>query len=176
MLLSFVSHFGNSASGIGALGINGSAFLIQLITFLLVFWVLRRYAFKPILRVLNERHKLIENGVKLGEEMKKEKAELDEQVSDQLHKARAEADGIIATAKQQSGQLINESEQNAQTKAKSIIDEAKETIELETQRTRKRLEKDLVGLVSEVTEAIISEKLDPKKDAVLIDKALRSQK
>lgn len=176
MLPSFALYFGNSASGIGALGINGQAFLIQLITFLLVFWVLRRYAFKPILRLLNERHKLIEGGVVLGEEMKKQKSELDKQVSSELHKARAEADGIIAAAKQQSRGIISQSEESAQAKAKNIIDEAHETIKLETQRTRKRLEKDLVGLVSEVTEAIISEKLDPKKDAVLIDKALRGQK
>lgn len=67
------SQFGDSSSGIGALGINVSAFVVQLLTFLLALWLLQRFAFKPILRALADRRALIEKGVSLGEEMKKSK-------------------------------------------------------------------------------------------------------
>ena len=73
MFLSLLNNFGDSSSGLGALGINASAFVIQLITFILVFLVLRQWAFKPILKILNERRETIEKGVKLGQEMAEEK-------------------------------------------------------------------------------------------------------
>ena len=61
-------------------------------------------------------------------------------------------------------------------RAEGIIKEAESQIKQATERERKRLEKELVGLVSEVSEAIIGEKVDATKDAALIDKALKGQK
>jgi len=59
-----------TSSGIGALGVDGRALVIQLVTFALAYWVLRRFAFKPILKVLQDRRDLIESGVQIGEQMK----------------------------------------------------------------------------------------------------------
>ena len=94
-MLHTLTTFGESSSGLGALGVDGKAFLIQLITFVLAFFVLKRYAFKPISKVLNERRDTIEKGVKLGEEMQKERAKLDAQVEKALHEARQEADRLL---------------------------------------------------------------------------------
>ncbi|MCA9325625.1 F0F1 ATP synthase subunit B [Candidatus Saccharibacteria bacterium] len=163
----------SEASGIGALGIDLKAFVIQLITFLLAFWVLKRFAFTPIIKVMDERRQTIESGVTLGEEMQKKTAELDAKVEATLQKARQEADGIIADAQdaaKQSGAAI---EAKAQTKAKSLLAEAEDRIVQDTQRARQKLEGELAGLVAEATEAIIDEKVDAKKDADLIDKALK---
>ena len=68
-MLNTLTNFGDSSSGLGALGLDGRALIIQLITFVLALLILKRYAFKPISKVLNERRELIESGVKLGEEM-----------------------------------------------------------------------------------------------------------
>jgi len=64
-------QFGDSSSGLGALGISGQAFLIQLVTFLLAFLVLRQWAFKPIVRLLRERRETIDRGVHLGNKCKR---------------------------------------------------------------------------------------------------------
>jgi len=164
------------ASGLSALGVDGKAFLIQLITFVLVFLVLKRYAFKPILKVLNERRETIENGVKLGEQMQKERAELQGQVEKALHDARADADGIIASAQDTARQTVREAEDKARDKAAGILKDADTRIAQDTTRARKQLEKELVGLISDATEAIIDEKVDAKKDAQLIERALKEQK
>lgn len=166
----------SSGSGLSALGVDGKAFLMQLVTFLLAFLVLKRFAFKPILRVLNERHELIESGVKLGEEMQKERAKLDQTVENTLQDARKEADGIIAAAHETSRETIREAEDKARTKADGILKDAESRIKTDTARARKKLEGELVGLISDATEAIIGEKVDAKKDAQLIDKALKEQK
>lgn len=164
-----------SSSGIGALGINLQALIIQLITFILAYLVLRQFAFKPILKVLRQRRELIESGVKLGEEMQRERAELDKTISDQLHSARVKADGIIGEAHDAARAAVAEAEEKARQKADNIVAEAHERGEHDIQQMRKKLEQELVGLVSEATEAIIDEKVDTKKDAALIDKALRAQ-
>lgn len=171
-----LTHFAESSSGIGALGIDGKAFVIQLITFGLAFWVLQRFAFKPILKVLNERRKTIESGVSLGEEMKKEAAKLEQKVADELHAARKQADGIIAAAQETSRETVREAEDKAREKAAGILKEADERIATDTARARKKLEGELVGLISDATEAIIGEKVDAKKDAALIDRALKERK
>jgi F-type H+-transporting ATPase subunit b len=175
-MLQTVKIFGeSSSSGLGALGVDGTAFLIQLITFVLAFFVLRRYAFEPILTVLRERREKIESGVKLGEEMQRERTKLDSEIEEKLRSARAEADGIIASAQDNGRQVIREAEDKAREKADGIIDAAEGRIKQDTARARKELEKELVGLISDATEAIIEEKVDAKKDAALIDRALKGR-
>src|SRR6476660_4049747 len=99
MVQLIVTNFAEAeASGIGALGINGKAFIIQLITFVLAFFVLKRFAFGPIVKIMNERRKTIEAGVVLGEQMKKDQAAMEAKVTETLADARTQADGIIAAA------------------------------------------------------------------------------
>jgi F-type H+-transporting ATPase subunit b len=177
MLLPF-TQFGadSSASGIGALGVSGSSLVIQLITFVLAYLVLRKFAFAPILKVLQERRDTIESGVKLGEQMQKERAQLDKTVTAELHKARLAADGILAEAADTAKSTIRSAEDKARDKAAGIVKEAEANAEQAVKRARKQLESELVGLISDATEAIIDEKVDAKKDAVLIDRALAGQK
>jgi F-type H+-transporting ATPase subunit b len=171
-----LTQFGHEeVSGLGALGVDGKAFVIQLITFVLAFFVLKRYAFKPIIKVLTERRQTIEQGVKLGEEMQKERAKLDAQIEKALHEARQKADGIIAGAQDTGRQTIREAEEKARDKADGIIASAESRIEQDTARARKALEKEVVGLISDATEAIIGEKVDARKDAQLIEKALKGR-
>jgi F-type H+-transporting ATPase subunit b len=171
-----ITQFAEGSSGIGALGVDGKAFIIQLVSFVLAFFVLKKWAFEPIVHMMNERRKTIESGVELGEQMKKERAELEKKIEQTLHEARQEADGIIAQAQEASRAAIREAEDKARDKAAGILKEAEERIATETARARKKLEGELVGLISDATEAIIGEKVDAKKDAQLIDRALQEQK
>ena len=175
-MYSLLTHFGEEASGPAALGISGQAFLIQIITFLLVFLALKKWAFKPIIKMLNDRRDVIENGVTLGEKMRAEEAKLEEEVAQKLHEVRKQADQLIADAETEGKQKVQAAEEAAAKRAEGIIKDAESQIKQATERERKRLEKELVGLVSEVSEAIIGEKVDATKDAALIDKALKGQK
>jgi F-type H+-transporting ATPase subunit b len=176
MLQNIPVHTFADSSSSGILGLNVQAFVIQLLTFLVVFLALKKWAFKPILKVLDERRKVIESGITLGEKMQKEKEELEQQVSTELHKARQEADKIIALAHTEAKETVQEAEEAARTRADALVADAKQQITQATQRERAKLEKDIIGLVSEVSEAIIGEKVDAKKDAVLIEKAMKASK
>ena len=170
-----MSKFGDDSSIFKALGISGQAFLIQLIKFLIAFLVLRQWAFKPILKVLDERRRRIEDGLRLGETMEVEKAKFDETVADELHKARVQADKIISAAQSEAKQTVQGAEETARKHADDILQDAKTQIKHEAQKERKRLEREIVSLVSDVSEAVIQEKVDASKDATLIDNALRGR-
>lgn len=163
----------SSASGIGALGFNGKAFLIQLVTFVIALLILKKYAFGPISKIMLERRETIEAGVKLGEDMRKERLQMNTEVEEVLRKARKDADGIIATANESARETIREAEAKAHDKADNIIADAKARTEQDVVRARQQLESEIVGLISDATETIIEEKVDSKKDAALIDKALK---
>ena len=176
-MLQTVNYFGaETGSGIGALGVSASSFVIQLVTFVLAYLVLRKFAFKPILKVLEERRQTIESGVRLGEEMQKEKAALETKVKKALADARLQADTIVAEANDAGRDAVRAAEAKAQEKADNIVKEAKTRSEQDGTRLRKQIEKEVVSLISDATEAIIDEKLDDKKDAALMDRALKGQR
>ncbi len=178
-MISTVTYFASETageSGIGALGVDPKAFIIQLVTFVLVFLVLKKWAFKPIIKMMEQRRQTIEEGVTLGEEMKKDRAALDAKIEQQLGEARSEADGIIAAAHETSRASIREAEDKAREKAAGIMEQADQRIAAETQRARKQLQGELVTLISDATETIIGEKVDAQKDAQLIERALKEQR
>ena len=176
-MLQTVTYFGaESTSGIGALGVSASSFVIQLITFVLAYLVLRKYAFGPILKVLDERRQTIEKGVRLGEEMQQEKIALEAKVKKALAEARAQADSIVSEANDAGRESVRAAEVKAQEKADNIVKEAKARSEQDGVRLRKQIEKEVVSLISDATEAIIDEKLDDKKDAALMDRVLKGQR
>jgi F-type H+-transporting ATPase subunit b len=170
-MLHSLTTFGASSSGLGALGINGQAFLIQLVTFVIIFLVLKKYAFKPILKVLNNRR----DGVRIGEEMKQKRNELEQEISSKLSEARATADKMIIEVQKEARQIIISAEEAAKQKTEKILASADDQIKQDSLRARRGLEKELVGLISEATEVIIGEKVDAKKDAVLIERALKAK-
>ncbi len=174
-MIASISQFADSSSGIGALGIDGKALIIQLVTFLLAFWVLKRYAFTPIVKLMDERRSTIESGVRLGEKMQKDEAAMAAKVEKTLHEARQQADGIISGAQETGRQSIREAEEKAHSKAAGILKDAEARIVQETARARTGLERELVGLISDATEAIIHEKVDAKKDTQLIERALKER-
>ena len=163
----------SGGSGLSALGVDAKAFIIQLITFVLVFFVLKKYAFKPILKILAERRETIEAGVALGEEMRREKSQTEQKMTDMLQEARKGADEIISNANDTGREAIKEAEEKAKLKADSIVEEAHRRIDQDAARVRKQLESELVGLVADATEAVIEEKVDAKKDEALIKRALK---
>jgi F-type H+-transporting ATPase subunit b len=166
----------DSTSGIGALGINGKSLIIQLLTFLFAYFVLRKYAFKPILKVLDERRQTIEGGVKLGEDMKIEKAQLESEVKKALAAARKQADGIVADANDAARDAIRAAEDKAREKADIIVKDAQARTEQDAHRVRAEIEKEVISLISDATAAIIDEKLDGPKDTALISRVLKEQR
>lgn len=172
-ILSLLNNFGatEEVSGIGALGIDPLAILAQAATFLVLFFVIKKFALDGIVQTLEKRRKTIDDGVRLGHEMEAEKAALDEKVDELLRKARSEADTIIAGGQKESASIIKAAEEAAGRKADAILADARGKIDEDIDAARRGLEQEMRALVAEATEVIIEEKLDAKKDESLIKRA-----
>ena len=177
-MFNFVTQFAAEeaeASGFEALGFDPKAFLIQLVTFLLVFYILKRFAFGKIVEMLETRRKTIEEGVGLTAKMREEKEKLEKEIALKRAEARREADQVIAASQAQTAGIIKEAEDAAKEKAERILADAKQKIEDETARAKRDLEREMVDLVIEATEAVTRQKLDAKKDNQLIADALKGR-
>ena len=164
------------ATGLGALGVSLESFIIQLITFVLVFLLLKRFAFAPIGRMLEKRRQTIDDGVRLGQKLERQKDKMDQEAAKITREARHEADRIISNANKEAREIIRDAEKAANRKADTMISDAEARIHEETQQAKQKLEKEIVSIVSEATEAIVGEKVDPKKDAEIIEKVIRKRK
>jgi F-type H+-transporting ATPase subunit b len=163
------------ATGLGALGVSLQAFIIQLITFVFVFLLLRRFAFKPIGAMLEKRRQTIDDGVRLGQKLEKEREKMDVEAAKVTREARHEADRIIAAGHKEAREVLRDAEKSARRKADAMLADAEARIHEETQAAKQKLEKEIVGIVSDATETIVGEKVDSQKDAALIDKAIKSR-
>ncbi len=165
-----------SSGGIAALGVDLKDLILQIATFVIVFWLLKKFALEKIITTLDERRKTIDQGVKLGQKMAAEKDRLDAEVEKQLQKARLAADKIIADGHHEAGEIAKAAEQAASRKTDAMLADAHARIEDDIKRARKQLEQDVLELVAEATEAVTREKLDTKKDNALIEKFLSEVK
>jgi len=161
------------SEGIGALGIDPFQLLIQALTFLLLLWIVKKYALESVVKKLDQRHSDIDRGLHLTAELDKQKAELDERVEKILRKGRKDADAVIAEAKTESGSIVRAAEESANRKAEDIMRAAEGKIEREISEARIGLKKEMAGLVTEATEAILNEKLNVKSDRKLVENYLK---
>lgn len=160
-------------SGIAALGVDLKALLLQILTFVIVFLLLKRFALDKIVAALDQRRTTIDQGVELGQEMSRQKQALDQDVQKILQHARLEADKIIASSHNEAAALIKAAEATASHKVEVMLADAHSRIDEDIQHARRGLEKDIIGLVAEATEVLIEEKLDSQKDVSLVQKVLQ---
>lgn len=165
-------HAAEEAEGIAALGIDPLAILAQAVTFIVLFWIVKKFALDGIVNTLEERRKTIDKGVSLGIEMEAEKSKLDQAVEAKLKEARVEADKILADASKEAGVIVKNAEIKAGEKVEGMVADAHARIADDIRMAKQDLEKEVVYLVAEATEVIINEKLDVKKDESLIKRAL----
>lgn len=159
-------------TGIAVLGIDIKVILLQSGTFLLLFLIVKKYALKGIVDTLERRRLTINKGVDLGISMEKKQGEFEQELKKLHLQARESADDIIAAANKESAELIKAGEVSATKKVDQMLKDAEARIEREMAKAGADLKKQMLTLVAEATEVIIDEKLDAKKDAGLISRAL----
>jgi F-type H+-transporting ATPase subunit b len=163
----------SSGSGLGAFNINLKSFIFQLITFILVLLVFKRWILPPILKTLDARRKTLEDSLTDAQQTKDALAKAELRVEELLGKARTQADEVLAEAKKTGAAAIANSESAAAGRAATIIKDAEAQLGQERDKLREELRRELAVLVADATEKIINEKLDPKKDLSLIERAIR---
>ena len=154
-------------------GWNPRLFLSQVISFVIVALLLRRFAYKPILGVLEERRRLIEQGLLNAELIKKQLAEAEQRYAEILAKANANAQKMIDEARASSAHLAERKEQEAIAAAEQIIAKAREASVIEHERTMEALKRELGRLVVDTTAKVTGKVLTAEDQRRLQEEAAR---
>ena len=158
---------------ISKLGIDWKLLIAQIVNFLVLLFVLWKFAYGPIIAMLEKRQKKIEKGLKDAEDAHKKLAESEERQKEILKKARTEAKVIVEKSRKQAEKAKSEIALEAKLQSEKIITDAKAQIEQEKQKTIAEIKSEIGSLVVSATEKIVGEKIDEKKDAELIEKAIK---
>jgi F-type H+-transporting ATPase subunit b len=148
-------------------------FLSQVISFVIVALVLRRFAYKPILQVLEERRQRIAEGLLNAEKIKQQLAEAERRYAEILAKANAVAQKMIDEAREASAHLADRKQQEAVLAAEQIIAKAREASVLERERTMTELRRELGRLVVNTTAKVTGKVLTPEDQRRLQEEAAR---
>lgn len=154
------------------LGIDWKLFVAQAVNFLVLLFVLRRYAYRPMLEFLEKRSERIEQGLKDAEVAQMKLAEMEIQEKKVLAAARDEARIIISTAEVSAKKRDDLRLLETEAKTKRFLDEAMVKIEEEKKRMLLEVRQEIAEVVVLSVEKILGEKVDAVKEKELIEKTL----
>jgi len=154
-------------------GWNPWLFLSQVISFVIVALLLRRFAYKPILAVLEERRRQIEKAQLNAEKIKRQLTDAEQRYAEILTKANAEAQKMIDEARESSAHLAERKQQEAIAAAEQIIAKAREASAIEHERTMESLKRELGRLVVDTTAKVTGKVLTSDDQKRLQEEAAR---
>lgn len=155
------------------LGIYWPKLIAQTVAFGVVFLILTRYAYRPILKLLEERRQKIAESLENAERIKLELAEADRTRADVIAKANQQATQMIEEA-QKSASLLGERKlQEAVAQAEAMLKKAQEAIALERQQMMAELKREIGRLVIETTSKVSGKVLSAEDQRRLNEETLR---
>ena len=152
-------------------------FFWQSLVFLLLIFVLKKYAWKPILNAVNEREQSIEDALKVAEKARLEMQSLQESNEAILKEAREERERILKEARDMKNKMISEAKDAAATEADKAIVSAKAAIEAEKSAAIAELKNQAASLSIDVAEKILGQELSAEnKQTAMIGKIIEDVK
>jgi F-type H+-transporting ATPase subunit b len=149
------SDLANTASTTAeTFGLDWPHFIAQCVSFLIVAGALFKFAYKPILTVLEERRKRIAEGLANADRIKQELARTEAAQREVLEKANAQANKLIEEARAAAARVQEQETQKAIAQAEQIVTKAREAAALERQRMLTELKREVVTLVVQTTGAV----------------------
>jgi len=137
-------------------------FFWMLISFVFLLFILKKYAWKPILGSIKEREESIAKALKAAEDAKKEVAEIKSEHDKVLKEALLERDKILKEARETKNKIIEEAKLQAKDEASKILQSAKEEIEHEKQTMFSEMKNIVVDVSVSIAEKVIGKQLEDK--------------
>ena len=136
--------------------------ILQTIAFLLLMFLLAKFAWKPVLAAIKEREQSIDDALNKAELAKQEMARLTSQNEDLMKQARAERDEILKEAKILKDSIVNEAKTSAQTEGAKLIEKARIEIDNQKKAALAELKGQVSTLSLDIAERVLRSQLDDK--------------
>jgi|ETNmetMinimDraft_20_1059909.scaffolds.fasta_scaffold47922_2 F-type H+-transporting ATPase subunit b len=158
-----------------ALGINLPGLITQILSFLILLFVLSKLLYKPVIKMLDERAERIKESLSAAEKAKENAASSAEKIEKELISARQEGQKIIDQAKKLSEEFKDKEKSKALEEIESLIEKSKSDLEKETRVAINELRKNFSTLVLEVAEKVVDKEIDENTHTKLIEKVLKEE-
>jgi F-type H+-transporting ATPase subunit b len=159
-------------NAIAKLGIVGPSLLVQIVNFGILFIILYFFAYKRILKMLDERAQKIKESVDQTEKIKDQAARAEEESRLRIEAGIKEGQELIAKASKAGEELRQHSQQKAQEEAQALIIRARGEIQQERDEAVGALRKEFADLTIVAAEKVIERSLDKQAHREIINKVL----
>jgi len=160
----------------GGLGINLWFLGSQIVSFLILYYILRRWVFPAIMSTLDKRALVIKEGVENAAKARQELSDAESRVAAMLEEARKESARTLAQATQAAEHVRDEIEQQAHKRANEIVQQAETRIQQEVSQARAELRKQVADLAILAAGQVIHASLDDAAHRRLVDEFVAQTK
>jgi F-type H+-transporting ATPase subunit b len=164
---------GGPAALLNAFGVTWPSLIAQVAVFTVLFLVLWKFAYAPILKLLDERKLKIAQGLEDADKAKQTLADADKLREEVIAKASAQATQIVSEAQKAAAALTEKRNQESIAQAEEIIRKAREATQLDYDRMLGELKREVGKLVVATTEKVVGRELTPADQTRLADEASR---
>lgn len=148
-------------------------FIWTIVTFLVLLAALAKFAWRPLLQALENRHALIKKSLDDAQQAKQELERLQLESAQIIKAARVEAESIVSRSRSDGERLREELRQKARSDAEGIVRNAERQIQLETARAVQQIRREAVDLSVMIASKIIGRNLSKTDNESLIEEALK---
>lgn len=155
------------------LGIDWKLLIAQVINFGILFWILKKYAYKPILGALEKRSTTIAKSLDDAKQIDQQVKALETEKHRVLTEARRQAGEIVEQARRDSQAFAAKAREQAQSEAGQIVVQAKQDVGQMKDQAMAEAKTELAELVVTATEKVVRMKIEGAADIKMVEQALR---
>ena len=148
----------------------------SLVIFLTVLFVLKKFAWNPLLDFLEEREKDIAESLKMAESAKTDLEKIKEESEKILNEAKKEGKTIVSDSKQKAEESANKILNDAKEKSNEILDDAKSKIDIEKKRAIKEIKEEVVDLSLELATKVLQRNINDEDNSKFVKSSLEAVK
>jgi F-type H+-transporting ATPase subunit b len=154
-------------------GLEGRLVLMQFISFVILAYVLYRFAIKPTLLQMDARNAKIEQGLRYTEEIKEKLADAERQHAARLKQASQEAQAVVNEARDTAKQYLERQTQDTAARTEQMLTKAQQAIELERRKMLAEARSEIARLVVLTTRQVLARELSEQEKSRYADAAAR---
>ena len=155
------------------IAVTPGLYIWTIITFLLLFYVLAKFAWKPLLSMLEQRENLIKDSLENAEKAREELDKLNAESEAIISKARSEAQSILSEGKAAADKIKEDTITKAKDEASKIREDAQHQIQVEKDKAISDIRKEVVDISISVAEKLINNNISEQDNNTLIEESLK---
>ena len=142
----------------------------QIVNFIILLWVLAKFAYKPLLKAMEDRRVRIVKEMDAADNARKDAEALKQEYAKQVQNAKKEANDIVAQANAMAQQIRDEALVKAQQEREALLASGRETVEMEKKKALLEVREQIIALSTEIAGRVLEQKLNSAEDQALVTK------